>query len=290
MNEKEKTMDNVKYARELFPGTVQLKYLTGNCYEIKLPGDVTLVTDPFIPTEKDGNFDRFVLGCSVDDLDACDYVLIGHSHTDHIGSLDEVFDRFQPKIMCHESFALNVCFDFRIGEQMIIPFHNGEHFDFADFSLDTTIGHHTYFPYCFSRPDEIPVLDKGTKMETLNKYGGIFNSNFVITAKNNYRIGFCAGTFEDYEANYWKNAKVNLLMRQCNEMIKDDYRETARTIMATGAEIMIPLHQEKAYDKIDFIAYTEKVNEYLEEKHYSGRMFWPEVGVWYRTGACIGRA
>ncbi len=178
---------------------------------------------------------------------------------------------------------------FQIRQQLVFLFENNQHYEFADFTLDTSLARHSYEnePELLVRK-ELRLLDKGPPFETLYPYGSLYNTNFILTVKNNVKIAFCGGSFEDVERNRWRNAGINVLLRQCGTPIRqNDYERVAQDLMDTGAELMLPLHHENMYGKQEVMPFVEKVNETLEKRGYPGRMFMPEQGRWYRLGLGI---
>ena len=199
----------------LFPGQLMLRWLTACCYEIRLPGGKTLITDPFLPAPDDPavHWRKYSYGTTVADLEGGDYALISHPHGDHIGSIMELFDRFGCRVLCHDAYAMQLVTSFRIRQQMVFPFANNQHYAFADFTLDTSLARHSYEnePELLARK-ELRLLDKGTPFEALYPYGSLYNTNFIITARNNVKIAFCGGSFEDVERNRWRDAGINILL------------------------------------------------------------------------------
>ena len=284
-------MPENNFPASMFPGALSLRWLTACCYEIRLPGGKTIVTDPFLPAPDDPmvHWRRYSFGTTVQDLEGGDYAIISHPHGDHVGSLMELFDRFGCRVLCHDAYAMRLVTNFQIRQQMVFPFENNQHYEFQDFTLDTVVARHSFKKgpeFLVRKPEE--AIDPGTPFETLNPYGGLFNTNFIITAKNNLKVAFCGGCFEDVERNRWRNAGINVLLRQCGTAIQQgDVESVAADMMAVGAELMLPLHHEKAYKNQEVLPFAEKVNQFLEEKGYPGRMFVPRQGQWYQLGVGI---
>lgn len=275
-------------------GELSLRWFTGNCYEIKLPSGKTVVTDPFLPhpDEEITLWAKNYCGYTAESLEGCDYAIIGHSHGDHLGSIAEVFDRFTPLVLAHRSYAIELTTKLLIPQMLVFPFDNNQHYEFTDFTLDTCIGRHLYGELLRNGPakllTELKVPGKGTAYETMDIYGGMFNTDWILTTTNNVRIGFCTGPFADWQRNRWKNAGINILLRQCGfEIRTNNYKAIAKDLMDTGAELLLPLHHEHMYDQEDCVAFSQRVNEELALNDYKGRMFIPERAQWYTIGKNI---
>ena len=71
---------------------IRFRYIYCQCYEIVLPGGVTIVTDPFIS----GAVDDF----TIDDLSGADYIILSHTHFDHDMDTRKIWDKFHGRIIC----------------------------------------------------------------------------------------------------------------------------------------------------------------------------------------------
>ena len=279
----------MEFTKDLFCGSVSLRWFNCNCYQIKLPNGKTVITDPFMPTkdhpmEKWHKYDR---GFSIEDLGSADYAIVGHPHADHIGSLPELFDMYAPRVLCHSVYAIRLTLDLKIPQQMIFPFDNNQHYEFNDFTLDTIVARHGP-GYVGQRPEKNRIIDPDTVWEEMNMLGALYNTNYILTTKNNIRIAFCAGFFDDVEKNNWKDKYINILLRQCGNMDNDPEvcAKAAEDMMVTGAEIMLPIHHERFSSDI-VISFADRVNKILADRGYHGRMIAPECGKWYDIGMAV---
>ena len=278
----------------VYPASLKLRWLTANCWEIKLPDGTTIITDPFIPT-KDHPMEKwhhYDCGVGVNDLERADYAIIGHPHADHLGSLKDLFDRFSCRVLGHSVWAYLLCTELQIPEQMILPYDNGAHYEFNSFKLDTFVARHS--PGFVGKRNGIRHIDQGTEYEVLNDYGALYNTNYILSTKSNLRICFCAGVHDETEFNYLKDKGVNLILCQCGSMAPEPrmaspdavdkaVQQAADVMINSGAELMMPTHQERfSQDQVE--VFVEKVNEALDERGYHGRMFAPVPTQWYSVG------
>ena len=277
------------FVNELKVSVLKYRWFTCNCYQFQLPNGKTILMDPFLPSadSDNPNFSSHYCGFLPEDLGRVDYVLLNHTHGDHIGSLKEVYELYHPRIFCHAAYAYQLCKDLDIPQRMVFPFENEKTYHFEDFTLETYTARHAGPDN--PRPMSMEHIDEGTPFEELNHYGMLFNTNFIITTPNHLRIAFSSGVFDENEKYVWKVAGIDILIRQCVvEMLNGNYQKTAKEFMETPAKLLLPLHHEKAYEKIDCSDFRKNLNQYLSEQNYIGRYFMPERGRWHEI--CFGIA
>ncbi|MBP3871129.1 MAG: MBL fold metallo-hydrolase [Faecalicoccus sp.] len=278
--------------------SVKLRYFAFNCLEIKLPDDKTLVIDPCL--NKTGTFS---CGYDVHDLEGCDYVLVNHSHGDHVDSLGEIYDAFHPLILAHAHTAQDLATFYDIPYIKMVPFTHGDEFLFDSFQVKVVRGRHNTTPAFLVRPsgrvDEIAekVWDlhfDDPLEERLSNAGSMYNSNFLITLSNNVRIGFCAGNpgmTEPEDANLWRRLRPDIIFAQRAKWSEADYAEKMSNVLSvTGARIMVPIHIEDAYKgEYDPAKYVSDINKVCEEKGLLGRAMFLERAKWYQftTGVSL---
>lgn len=77
-----------------------------------MPNGKTLITDPCYDYPENPNdqiADLFRLrGFTTDDMTACDYIILNHTHADHMTNLEELVNRFHPTVICHSGVAAEI--------------------------------------------------------------------------------------------------------------------------------------------------------------------------------------
>lgn len=274
--------------------TLKARYFAYNALELKLPDGKTLVVDPCI--EKEGHFD---CGYDVNDLEGCDYVFLNHAHGDHAASLGKLYDRFHPLIMAHAATTFGLARLYDIPYIRFIPFTSGDEYDFDDFKIHVIHGrHNNLIPGNFmvrpsGRRDKLCGTSHREGIEfrsdldkDLGDMGSMFGSNFLMTLKNNLRVGFFAGNpgmTDPQDRNTWKNLRPDIIFAHRAKFGSKDWAEKMADILAvTGARILVPIHIEDAYSgSYDPACYVEGVNKVCEELGITGRMMFMERGQWY---------
>ena len=114
----------------------------------------------------------------------------------------------------------------------------------------------------------------------------MFNFNYVIETRNNYRIDFSAGRDYDDHLQHVQTEKPNLMLRH---RIRSYTPEVfADMIEQMGAQLAMPLHHNNARaSEEDLNAYFRKVNEILQDRGSAARAFNPKPYQWYQICTSI---
>lgn len=286
------TGEHTVFEKKVSAKAVRMRWMTCNCTQIQLPDGTTIVVDPFLPPQGHSHpmWNKSACGMISEDLERVDYILINHSHADHIATLDALYAKFEPIVFCHPIIAMELCERMNIPFSKIIPIDNDMSYDFGAFRLETYLAKHVA-PKNPPLPSVGGVPDKGTPLETLNKFGTIFNTNFIITTPNGLRIGFGPGLIESLENEHWDKKNIDVLLRQYYpadrpiERKKSLEEEFADELDFVGAPLAWPIHHETTYvpgnpyDEMN--EFTEKVNGYLKARGSVVRMQNPERNKWY---------
>lgn len=272
--------------------TLRARYFAYNCLELKLPGGKTLVVDPCLIKEG-----KFSCGYDASALEGADYVFCNHSHEDHVASLGEVYDRFHSLILANAAVSYQLAKLYDIPYVRFVPFVTGDEYDFDDFKINIIHGrHNNYVPGQFmvrpsGRRDEL-CPPGGFKLEyddpvaqDLAWKGSMFGSNFLMTTKNNLRVGLFAGNpgmTDPQDRNTWKNLRPDIIFAHREKFTNDYANKMADILEITGARILVPIHIEDAYrGTYDPAEYVANVNRECERRGLVGRMLFMEHGQWY---------
>ena len=258
---------------------MQIRWWNASMYEFKFPDGTTVLSDPFLPNKEiNPEWARWDCGIYADALDnKIDYMILTHPHGDHIGTLNEIFDRFHPVLLCYEAFAYVLAKSLDIPFTSIIPMGYDQTLDFDSFKMTTRMCRHYPTPAGMKMPER-PV----NQYTVPGEYGSLFNTDHVFTTPNNFRVAIDAGLNEPNEENDMIPSGLNVLIRQCGTTIKRKQPELlAKQFMATGASVLFPLHHEKCYEDDDLNAFVADVNRICDEHGYYGRMILPERAKWY---------
>lgn len=265
---------------------IQFRWIHGQCFQIRLPGGKVLMTDPFFPQHPKAWINRDTPLLDQKDIGPVDYVTVNHSHFDHTANLPDVFRENSPIVICDRIYARELSAAYQIPEFCIYPIVPGMTYYLPDFRLDTVQGKHGNLGgVCDLKGEEF--ADPASPMTgPLNSFGCLFNTNYLFTLKNNFRIGFAAGVDIDTTADAWKNCGPDILLRQrmchCGP---ESYAEECRHL---GGQIVLPMHHDACdSDNQDMNAFAEKVNRILSADGNWMTMFNPMRLKWYSVNLQI---
>lgn len=108
---------------------VKIRWFNDACYELKLPNGKGILIDPYIDQSPNK-----LLPCSA--VEAADYMLISHTHFDHIMDAGDLSRKFDSQIYVGRDSAIGLARYFNIPAYRINPCIHGETYRTDDFRLD----------------------------------------------------------------------------------------------------------------------------------------------------------
>lgn len=272
--------------------SLAFRYINCQCFEIRLPNGKTLVTDPcydFPKNLSDPRADLFRLeGFHTEDLEGCDYVLLNHTHGDHISNLEEVILHFSPVVICHSGVAAEIaqaCPQTELTSIYPVDYNGTYYFD--GFRLQTFHGQHKPQRFTWEKSmAEGDMISQNPRLTRLHTIGGFFNINFLITLDNGFRIGFVGGT-DDGSGQWLSQYRPNMVMRNKlrNEMNVESVAQDWFSFMKQSwAQYVVPMHFEVWENQNP--GFSEKTfaraNELAREAGLACRMVPVRRTQWYR--------
>ena len=292
------------YLTSVSSEALKLRWISVQCYEIRLPSGKVLVTDPFywdmshfdgIPEEqltRNQKMEKQIYaqsGFSVEDFTGADYILLNHVHGDHSNLVGELWNRFYGRVLVPADCAEEVAKAYDIPYATIYPLYPGNTYYFGDFTLKVYPGAHDNRAFRegkFQRPSDPRVMFDGTEgfgiacPSRLGPLGSMFDFNYLIELPNNFKIDFQAGRDFEEHVCHVREEKPNLML--CHRIRSYSAEKFAGMIEQMGAQLCLPLHHNNARAKDeDLNAYFAAVNEILQAKGLSARGFNPEPYRWY---------
>ncbi len=292
------------YVESLYSEALKLRWISVQCYEMRLPGGKVLVTDPFyldrgvfdgIPEEeltKNQKLEKKVYaqsGFSVDGFTGADYILLNHVHGDHSNLVGQLWHRFYGRVLVPAFCAEEVAKTFDIPYAAIYPLYPGNTYYFGDFTLKVYPGAHDNRAFRegrFQRPSDPRCLYDGSEgfgipcPSRFGPLGSMFNLNYLIETPNNFRIDFQAGRDYEDHVRHVMDEKPNLML--CHRIRSYSPEKFAGMIEQMGAQLCLPLHHNnaRASDE-DLNAYFAELNAVLKAHGSPARGFNPEPYRWY---------
>lgn len=267
--------------------SIRFRWIHAQCFQIQLPDGKVLMTDPFFPQNPESFKNETTPELNISDIGKVDYVTVNHSHVDHVGNIPDVFKENNPIVICDRIYARELSAMYEIPEYNIFPILPDMTYRFPSFKLDTIHGWHNNIGGCsdlegkrFLRPNCAPLTGP------MNSYGCLFNTNYLFTLTNNFKIGFAAGVDVTTMADAWKTNGSNLLLRQ--RLVYAKPEEYAKDCEALGGQLILPMHQDACFDwNSDMNAYANRVNQLLKEDGCPMHMINPERLKWYTVSMSI---
>lgn len=232
--------------------SIAFRWINSQCFEIKLPNGKTILTDPCYDFPENPNSpipDLFRLrGFHTEDIEACDYVILNHTHGDHMSNLEEVVKRFHPIVICHTGVALEIaetCDDLELTS--LCPVDYDGTYEFGGFRMQTFHGMHKPQLFTWKRCMDIgDDISQQPKLNRLHTMGSFFNMNFMLTLENGFRIAFVGG-LDDGMSERLRTLRPNIALRNklTNDMDVDVVANDWYSFMqASYAQYVLPMHYE----------------------------------------------
>lgn len=277
--------------------SVSFRWINCQCFEIKLPNGKTTVTDPCYDYKKNPDAplaDLFRLdGFKTEDLEGCDYVILNHTHGDHIANLGQVIERFSPKVICHSGVAGEIAQVYQDMElTSIYPVDYDGAYYFDSFKMETFHGEHKPQRFTWRRTmAEGDIISQDSRLTRLHALGGLFNMNYLLTLDNGFRIAFVGGASDGMEERL-RTLRPNIALRNkiSNDMDVEHVAEDWLEFMEQScAQFVVPMHFEVWENQNP--GFSEKTFKLANEMAVKGglacRILSPKRTKWYRVNMNI---
>ena len=268
---------------------MELRWINGQCFEFKLNNGVTILTDPWFHVESgDGMITKMCPpNFTVDDLEGADYVLLNHTHGDHIANLQEVVDRFHSTVIAHSGNILELMKSHSIPVTDMYPVDYEGTYYFDGFVLQTHHGTHHRGNKSLQE-----TLEWHPQAGLVSAMGGTFNMNFVITTAQGMRVAFIGGNDDGMIERLQGPNKPNLIIRNkmASSRVKEGVAESfAQWFAAVDTQLLIPMHYETwlTTDPVFAQNMIRDMNRIMQEKGKVGRVAPMERGKWYTLDLAI---
>lgn len=296
------------YLKKMDSTALKLRWISVQCYEMVLPNGKVIVTDPFYwdashydgltELDKHQKMEKEIYsqtGFSADQFTGADYIILNHIHGDHCNLVGELWERFYGRIIVPAEAAVEIAEIYDIPYGAIYPIYPGNTYYFDDFTLKVYPGAHDNRAFRegkFERPSQQAGTFHGSKgfgvpcPNRTTPLGSIFNLNFMIETKNNFKIDFSAGRDYEEHVQHMTEEKPNLMLRhRIRSYTPEQY---AHMIEQMGAQLAMPLHHNNARASgEDLNAYFDAVNRVLEADGSAARAFNPKPYQWYTIRTSI---
>lgn len=267
------------------------RWINCQCFEIRLPNGKTIITDPCYDYPENPNVplaDLFRLReFTTDDIEHCDYVILNHTHGDHIANLGELIRKFSPTVICHTGVAAEVAQAYKDMELTSIygVDYNGTYY-FDGFFMETFHGEHKPQRFTWQQSmAEGDVISQNPDLTRLHAQGGLFNLNYLLTFDNGFRLAFVGGTDDGMDERL-RTLRPDIALRNkiTNAMdVEHVAQDWYRFMERCHAQMVVPMHfevwenQQPGFSGQTFV----RANEMAEENRLGCRILAPERTEWY---------
>ena len=260
---------------------LRFRWLHASCYELQLPDGRVITVDPYVlPIGYEG--------FTIDSYTKPDYVLITHTHFDHVTDVEELLAKnVEARLYVGPlgAYALADRFDIHFGQICVMDqddeiVHNG-------LKLNTFRGKHSRF-IKRSKESTSWLATAGaeehglTDYRKLNLVGSVEYTDFLITTPDNFRIFLCGGDME-HSRTYEVAEKFSpdLVIRQASNFHSPE--EYAGILARYHAQYALPHHQEFAERRLGMPIeeYTARTQAELKRLGSVTTFLNPEQFKWY---------
>jgi len=262
---------------------MKIRWIDTSCFEIETDEKEIIVTDPYIDECENHPI-------SSDEINAMDYILISHTHFDHITQLDKYYQLYKPKILCSRTSSIELLKTFDLSGQCMFGMDHLENLDFGNTSFTRISAKHS-IP---SRKERHLVRESEVKFELpdgldekylkLNISGYTDFSNFYIETKNNTRILFWGGGLTIEQINQAKQFRPDIILMQ---IPSNPNSEIIKLIQLIGASWVIPHHHDTYLKTKNVDKMMEELKKEIETNCPSTQFINLQSGKWYQFNKTI---
>lgn len=260
---------------------VKVRWFNDACYQIGLPSGKTILVDPYIDSSPLRQLDMTV-------LERVDYVLISHTHFDHVMDLGKIVERFGSQVYVGRMSALELAKQFDLPGYLVNPCQPGASLPFDEGVLHCYAGKHTPIGE-IDRPSHWPGNLEKERLEPrfcqLNMLGSNEYINYVIELPQHFRILIWGGGATKEAVRQAADYRPNLSIAQ---MPRETPRQIAALYKAIGGQFIFPHHHDSFLAKgPEGEAVVEEVAECTARFAPETRLICPKKGVWYVFSAAL---
>lgn len=258
---------------------MKLRWIDTTCFEIVTDEGEVIVTDPYI--DECANHP-----VTSDEIKKMDYILITHTHFDHIAEIDKFFELYRPKIISAQITSFQLLNHLNLSGQCMYGMGDKEIIDFGKTRFTLINGRHA-IPSRASRHlvRENQLLEEwnrtlpfGEEYIGLMKDGFREFSNFYIETKNNTRILFWGGSTTYDQTQKAKDYHPDIILMQ---IPSNPLPSIINFIKEIGASYVIPQHHDTYYKTRNVDQMMAEYGKEIEAECLGTHFLSMKPGKWY---------
>lgn len=258
---------------------MKIRWIDTSCFEIETDQGKRIVTDPYIDECPNHPV-------SSDEIGAMDYILISHTHFDHISQLDRFFDLYRPKILTGPMNGFSLLKGLDLSGQCLYGMEDREVLDFGDTRFLRLSGKHS-IPGRKSRHlvRESEVIGEFKETFSLPKeYLSLMSegfyefSNYMIETADNTRILLWGGGVTHEQTEKARGLHPDIILMQ---IPSNPSAQIAEFVHLCGASYVIPHHHDTYYGSRDVSAMIGEIAEEIRKISPWVKTVDPVPGRWY---------
>lgn len=258
---------------------MRIRWIDTSCFEIETSQGKRIVTDPHIDECPNHPI-------TADEVGPVDYVVVTHTHFDHITQIDRFYEEYRCKIMASPTAVMRLLEELDLSGQCMYPMDDGEQLDFGDCRFTRINGHHT-----IPRRSDRHLLRESAVFESMRKAYPINDSyarlmpngfwdfsNFFFETADNTRVLFWGGGVDHVDIQKAKAFRPDVLLIQ---IPSNPAEKMAEFVKDVGAPIVIPHHQDSYLVSGHVDQMMAEYGRMVEMANPASKFLPLEPGTWY---------
>lgn len=260
---------------------VRIRWLNDACYELVLPNGKHILVDPYVDESK------FRI-LSYQDIDQVDYLLISHTHFDHVLGLPNILSRFEPQVYAGHISGMELAERYDIPAYLMNLCSAGDRIETEDFTLDCFRGRHTKIGEIDrpSRwPDNIHRENLDPVTTRLNMLGSYEYMIYRLTLPSGLRILIWGGAATADAVAQAKTYDPDITIAQ---LPRETPEQIGRLYAAIGGRVIFPHHHDFFMEKgAEGLRVIEDTLEAAHRLAPDTLICCPEKGRWYSVQTSV---
>ncbi|MBP5169160.1 MAG: MBL fold metallo-hydrolase [Oscillospiraceae bacterium] len=229
----------------------RIRWINTAGFEICMANGKHILIDPFLSGKASEQIVCYPI--DLDRIDACDYLLLSHTHCDHAEDVGKIQRKF-PKLnlFVGDLSADALCSEQDLDCSRLYRVRGGEVYEFDDLKIEAFTGRHTESSRGYRKSSRDFYRDG--QFWPMQWYGTLEFINYRLTLCDGTVIFLWGGMTSPDQKYKFQNMKANIAIMQVSP--KQSFSEFAELVHAVRAQVVIPHHYdftEKLFEAMPFM-------------------------------------